>query len=753
MNAKWAGIPQARKRFFLIFHQPWLPLEFRFNFVEPPTVGEILATIPDPGYVTPTRKDLIPAMRKTPQGCHLVSTWEEMNPGFNLVRNAQGKVKGRPSFQDRRLAESEVMGAYVADKFYHPTKHRRIGVEEAKALCGYPPNFQLIERPGPAIGSMIARAVMPPVGRWLGDAVKAIYAQPRRAWCESTVTKVDLRKPPGIYEDLTREYREATEKQASLFSLSCQIKSCDLCPKMRGRYRIFGQLNGLAEAKILFIGEAPGKDVIGKVGSPLYGDASGDNFQLFLQEAGINLSQVFIVNSVLCCPLDGTDNTIPPSEKEIVNCLSHIIQTIKLLDPVIVVTLGKAGLVTANKIESTSCTLGGGPVDWYERKLLSLYHPSPRTLPFRSKRQQVKDYKKIGQLFTNLKIKKPKIMPTIGSKKSILLTGSTPIQVGSQKTQMKIITSMSAWKNALTEMGYLVDWRKVMPGEDLSGYSAVIAALNKPVSIASRHFYGALWALSTHSHRIAVMDDWQTLEFMPGVKTCVKTEERAFRLFPHVPVDLRPELYKMLQRLKSRIWPWTTIVPVFEGGDISLLGLSHGKIIGIDPTIYSHRYSTTIKQKEKRWIQASLLIKDPPMVSWPITFFGNAGRARGGVGNTNHKAQPRLVEADLMTEYCKVWGVLSPKHPHAGSGWWRVRYLMAADAGCILSADLKEASCLGEPYLRAAGKEGIVKIEQLSTGMLRRWAYDQKQQLAKITWPKEKVKSVLSDLLKEAGIR
>jgi len=59
-----------------------------------------------------------------------------------------------------------------------------------------------------------------------------------------------------------------------------------------------------------------------------------------------------------------------------------------------------------------------------------------------------------------------------------LLTGSTPIQVGSQKTALKIFTNAISWKGVLEDLGYDVEWRPVTPGEDLSGYAAVIAILN-----------------------------------------------------------------------------------------------------------------------------------------------------------------------------------------------------------------------------------------------------------------------------------
>lgn len=759
LNGMWAGIPQARKRLFLVFHQPWLPLEFRFDYQTPMTVGEALASVVDPGYISPTRKDLIAAMKRTPQGGKLVTVWEQMNPGFHRRKNASGKIKGRPSFQDCRLAADRPMGAYVADKFYHPTKHRRIGINEAKALCGYPSDFILVERQGPALGSMLARAVMPPVGQWLGTAMRNVLKQPFRKWCQPTVTLADLRKPAGTYLDLTADYLNGIDRKfLALLQLACAVKSCDACPAMRGRYRVLSQLNGSVAAKIMFVGEAPGKDTVGRVGVPMYGDATGSNFDSLLRMGELSRQQAFIANAVLCCPLDRHGKMRPPTDQEIDHCSLHVKKLIELIDPQLVVALGNAGLRGLAKISPHRQRIGGTPVDWLERKLIALPHPSPRVVANQSLVSQADSYKRLKTLVNSpvkpVALDRPVAVPLVkstGNQKSLLLTGSTPMQVGSQRTQMKIITAMAAWREALTDLGYAVDWRVVQPGEDLSNYQFVVAALNKPVSIASHWFYGALWSLSTHPRAIAVMDDWQTTEFMPGVRTCAKTVKRAFRIFQHVPEQYRQRLYEMLLRLRDEPWSWQTIVPVFEGGNLDLLELTYGPLIGIDPTSYVQRYPAVHSPKERQWVQASLLLKDPPMTTWPVAYFGNAGRARGGVGKTDRPAQLRLVETELMQEYCRSWGVFSPAHNHSGSGWWRVRYLMAADAGCILSANSQEAACLGEPYTRAAGPAGAAAVERLSDGMLRRWARDQKDQLAKVAWPRERVLEVLGEVLERAN--
>ena len=206
VDAKWTGIPQSRKRFFIVFHKQPRLLGYQFNYAPPPTVGEVLATIDDPGHrtITTSRKDWYDLVARTPQGDRVVHTWQKDHPGYETRLNAQGKVAGRPSFQDRRLSADEVMGAWVGDKFYHPTEPRHIGLNEAKAICGYPDDFQIAPKDLRGFGSLLARAVMPPVGEWLARVIKTTLSS--KTTGERTVMRIDTREPNIAPVDLTDQY-------------------------------------------------------------------------------------------------------------------------------------------------------------------------------------------------------------------------------------------------------------------------------------------------------------------------------------------------------------------------------------------------------------------------------------------------------------------------------------------------------------------------------------------------------------------
>src|SRR6266705_6127449 len=101
------------------------------------------------------------------------------------------------------------MGAFTGNTMYHPTEPRALGIEEAKAICGYPPEFRLAEPASIGWWALLARAVMPPVGRWLARSVLETIEAPDAAWVERTVRLVDRREPDVPTVDLTGHYLDA----------------------------------------------------------------------------------------------------------------------------------------------------------------------------------------------------------------------------------------------------------------------------------------------------------------------------------------------------------------------------------------------------------------------------------------------------------------------------------------------------------------------------------------------------------------
>ena len=119
----------------------------------------------------------------------------------------------------------------------------------------------------------------------------------------------------------------------SLEKIATEVIGCPLCKLSRSRKNAVpgeGQLS----AKIMFIGEAPGKNEDDK-GKPFVG-AAGRILNESLEKAGIQRSLIFITNIVKCRP---PGNRIPDDDERIA-CRPYLDRQISLIAPKIICILG-----------------------------------------------------------------------------------------------------------------------------------------------------------------------------------------------------------------------------------------------------------------------------------------------------------------------------------------------------------------------------------------------------------------------------
>lgn len=184
-------------------------------------------------------------------------------------------------------------------------------------------------------------------------------------------------------------------------AVAARAHACRRCPRMDGRTRAIGPANGPLDARVLFVAEAPGRLGADRTGVPLSGDQTGRNFERLLASAGIERSEVFVTNAVLCNPRRPDGLNAPPTRLEIRNCSEHLRALIELLNPAWVVSLGRAALGALAVIEPHDRQLArdvGSPIAWYGRRLAPLYHPGPRAVARRGFGQQTADYAALARL-------------------------------------------------------------------------------------------------------------------------------------------------------------------------------------------------------------------------------------------------------------------------------------------------------------------------------------------------------------------
>ena len=157
--------------------------------------------------------------------------------------------------------------------------------------------------------------------------------------------------------------------------------------------------NGPVPSRVLFVAEAPGRLGRDRTGVPLSGDRAGSNFAKLLQAAGISRDEVFVTNAVLCNPRDAAGHNAPPSAAEIRNCGAFLEETLRIVDPLVVVTLGAVALRALGMIAPHDVVLRDGvamPVRWNGRWLMPLYHPGARALIHRPFAVQADDYRRLA---------------------------------------------------------------------------------------------------------------------------------------------------------------------------------------------------------------------------------------------------------------------------------------------------------------------------------------------------------------------
>ena len=119
----------------------------------------------------------------------------------------------------------------------------------------------------------------------------------------------------------------------SLEKIAKEVIYCPLCKMSQSRKNaVPGE--GRLSAKLMFIGEAPGKNEDDR-GKPFVG-AAGLILNEALEKAGIQRSLVFITNVVKCRP---PDNRIPEDDERIA-CRPYLDRQISLIAPQIICILG-----------------------------------------------------------------------------------------------------------------------------------------------------------------------------------------------------------------------------------------------------------------------------------------------------------------------------------------------------------------------------------------------------------------------------
>jgi uracil-DNA glycosylase family 4 len=177
---------------------------------------------------------------------------------------------------------------------------------------------------------------------------------------------------------------------SELETLAAEVAECTRCLLHRGRTRsVPGE--GPGDPGIMFIGEAPGfhED---QQGRPFVG-AAGKFLEELLESIGLKREDVFITNVIKCRPPGNRD----PLPEEIEACKPYLDRQIELLQPKLVVTLGRFSMARAfpkariSRIHGQPRKVGG--VIYYP-----MYHPAAALHQPSLRRTVVEDMRRIPEL-------------------------------------------------------------------------------------------------------------------------------------------------------------------------------------------------------------------------------------------------------------------------------------------------------------------------------------------------------------------
>tara|TARA_B100000579_G_C22670122_1_gene775217 strand:+ start:369 stop:932 length:564 start_codon:yes stop_codon:yes gene_type:complete len=128
---------------------------------------------------------------------------------------------------------------------------------------------------------------------------------------------------------------------------------------------------GNPSAKLMIIGEAPGAKEE-EIGKPFVG-RSGKLLDKLLENAGIDINlDVYFCNLIKCRP----PRNRRPTKIEIQENLPWLYQQIKLVNPRVIVLVGATALEAILKIKSRISILRGKWIDWEDRLVMPVFHPS-----------------------------------------------------------------------------------------------------------------------------------------------------------------------------------------------------------------------------------------------------------------------------------------------------------------------------------------------------------------------------------------
>ncbi|MBN1429966.1 MAG: uracil-DNA glycosylase [Anaerolineae bacterium] len=180
----------------------------------------------------------------------------------------------------------------------------------------------------------------------------------------------------------------------SLEQVANEVAVCTRCPLHTSRVKsVPGE--GPSDAQIVLIGEGPGFHE-NQSGRPFVG-AAGEFLSELLQTIGLSREEVFICNVVKCRPPGNRD----PEPIEIEACRAYLDRQIALINPKVIVTLGRYSM--ARWFPSARIShIHGKPRNVGKCLVVPMYHPAAALHQPSLKQEIIDDFRKLPQFLADV---------------------------------------------------------------------------------------------------------------------------------------------------------------------------------------------------------------------------------------------------------------------------------------------------------------------------------------------------------------
>ena len=166
-----------------------------------------------------------------------------------------------------------------------------------------------------------------------------------------------------------RNPRKIMNTHLSLEKIQADLGDCQRCKLCSQRTNIvFGV--GAADADLMFVGEAPGRDE-DLQGIPFVGRA-GQLLTRIIQAIDLQRDQVYIANILKCRPPRNRD----PEPDEVERCEEFLFSQIESVQPMVIVALGRYAAQTLLRSSTAISRLRGEFRDFRGTLLIPTFHPS-----------------------------------------------------------------------------------------------------------------------------------------------------------------------------------------------------------------------------------------------------------------------------------------------------------------------------------------------------------------------------------------